>query len=592
MFHHLARDSYLTDSEHSGKPSAEALGLSSELSSKQDGHDEEEREDREFVYGLGEVKGGMMKVGKRYTLEARDSLGYDPEETDPLYKVCPFLTIYNPSLRFWVGIYYNTLSPSVVDLGAEHDFSTGNFRSFSVENGPLDYYVLLGGDEEGERDPSQGPVPTLPPLSQFGYLASSLTLSELENAQDAVIDYVLGTRTRGFALDGMHLSSGYCLDPVSSERNYFVWNRLKYPDPCSMGERLETKESCQVIMNVKPWLLEGHPWYRRTAEQKGFVRAAPDSRPTTAARTFHWSANMGDTAKGSYVDYSSSAGYEAWQSFMQEGGLDKNITGFWIDNNEFSTIMDDCQTIRGEIAIGAVGRPVLTMGMAKSTYEKLLMANPSRRPVVVTRSFVPGMQAFAHGSWSGDNSTSWKTLKWSTKMTLSVGLSFGPGLYGHDIGGFSGHNSPSPELLVRWCQQSIWHTRFTVHSWKKVSTTLHMYDHLPEVNEILLRTLRLRYRLVPFLYSLYVTDYHRRGHPVIRPLLWYHSSDINTLTQDEQFLLGSHILVAPVTESGKRWVDFNLPFVVDAEPGRGGNDRVSWCELDTGRWHHPSPMVV
>lgn len=60
---------------------------------------------------------------------------------------------------------------------------------------------------------------------------------------------------------------------------------------------------------------------------------------------------------------------------------------------------------------------------------------PNVRPVVVTRSFVPGMQAFAHGSWSGDNSTSWLSLKWSTKMTLSVGLSCGPGLYGHDIGG-------------------------------------------------------------------------------------------------------------------------------------------------------------
>lgn len=109
--------------------------------------------------------------------------------------------------------------------------------------------------------------------------------------------------------------------------------------------------------------------------------------------------------------------------------------------------------------------------LLQATYEALLAAHPFDRPVIVSRSFVPGLQAFAHASWSGDNSTTWKALKWGTKMTLSSGMSFGPGLYGHDIvssslwttyypradplysqGGFAGKHHPSPELLVRWCQ--------------------------------------------------------------------------------------------------------------------------------------------
>jgi alpha-glucosidase len=60
--------------------------------------------------------------------------------------------------------------------------------------------------------------------------------------------------------------------------------------------------------------------------------------------------------------------------------------------------------------------------------------------VIVSRSGVPGIQAYAHATWSGDNSTTWKALQWGTKMTLSVGMSFGPGLYGHDIGGEYKHH--------------------------------------------------------------------------------------------------------------------------------------------------------
>lgn len=114
----------------------------------------------------------------------------------------------------------------------------------------------------------------------------------------------------------------------------------------------------------------------------------------------------------------------------------------------------------GATTVASVGKAVQTMGMARvsllphpspllttklgayslpnslleqATYEALLAARPNDRPVIVSRSGVPGIQAYAHATWSGDNSTTWKALEWGTKMTLSVGMSFGPGLYGHDI---------------------------------------------------------------------------------------------------------------------------------------------------------------
>lgn len=538
-------------------------------------------------------------------------------------------------------MFYNTLNPSVFDFAAEHDFSTGNFHSFSTEHGPLDYYVLLGTDADDGLPTVPGIVsqlarlvtpfstsaasnkadgwqaaPTLPALSQFGYLASSLTLSERTDAQAAVVEYVREAKSRRFGIDGMHLSSGYCQDALTNERHYFTWNRIRYPEPSELGVGLEKEEQCQVVINVKPWLLETHPEYTDVAARGAFVKAAPDALAILdrcgahgQSRTWHWSSSMGQTLQGSYFDFSSSQGAAMWRRLVTSRILSQSITGLWIDNNEMSTLIDDCERFAGEESfwsidgsrtevnermagfagetdVGAWGRAIQTMGMAKASYQALVGADPDRRPVIVTRSAVPGMQTFACGTWSGDNSTTWKSFAWSTKLTLSYGLSFGIGLYGHDVGGFAGEQSPSADLLIRWCQQAAWHTRFTVHSWKKVSTTLWMFDSLDGgwTTDLLRRILDWRYQLVPMLYSLYVCDYFRRGWPVLRPLLWYHSRDRNTLTQDAQFLVGSHILVAPILDPGTDSVTFNLPTVVGHE-----EEAAWWYDYTHQRWYGPLP---
>lgn len=613
----------------------------------------------EFIYGLGESKGSILKDGKRYFIDARDSLAADPQDTDPLYKLCPFYLHFNKLTQFWYGLYYNTFSPSTFDFSGEHDFATGQFRSFSTNSGPLDYYLLVGNDgknslpsivtqfarlvtpfssgpcgfKSGADDDGWQSSPTLPHLSQFGYLASSLTLSERHDAQEAVIGYVEEAHSHGFPIDSMHLSSGYAVDSTTGERNYFTWNSIKYPDPAALGFTLEKNLCCKVIINVKPWLLETHSSYGTTAERGAFVRAAPDSRSITKgerpadpdrcghfssqpARTMHWSKGMGETGKGSYFDYSSKDGCQEWQRLMTQGVLNKNISGFWIDNNEFSSLIDDEEELKGEIdlwsipevvypnckrgdevakrmgwgkssiSVGSVGRAVLTMGMARATFQHLYTSLVNKRPIIVTRSAIPGMQAFCHATWSGDNSTTWMSLKWSTKLSLSFGLCFGMGLYGHDIGGFAGQHSPSPELLIRWCQQSLWFTRFTIHSWKKISTTPWMYGK--EETDMIRSIIQQRYQLIPMLYSMYITHYHRRGWPVIKPLLWYHSKDYRCLSQDEQFLVGSHILIAPICDFGHRNVTFQLPGLIDDVVDDRATSCCCWYDLYGGpKWYEP-----
>ncbi|KAF7305934.1 Glycosyl hydrolases family 31-domain-containing protein [Mycena chlorophos] len=573
----------------------------------------------EFVYGLGESRGSIMKAGKKFTMEGRDALSYDWEHGDPLYKVNPFYTVYNKKTTLWHGIFYNNLSDSSFDLGAESDVLWGCFRVYKANCGPLDYYVILGDGtlpsvlSEYARLVSPGNVsqtfvasPNLPPLSQFGYLSSSLALAADPHAQDAIIQFLKDCRTHRFPVDGLHLSSGWCQDEATDDRNYFVWNRKRYPSPADLGRIVEKEFGVQFIVNIKPWLLEQHPKYLEAKKLGAFVQPPPDAEgDSDAAMSYVWAAGFASHKPGSYFDYSSRAASEWWGEQIKKELLANGLTGMWIDNNEMAGLMDDDVEFQGELGMyaresegpeenvekrmgwgkgptrmGSVGKAIQTMGMARATYEAVIAARPDDRPVIVSRSGVPGIQAYAHGTWSGDNSTTWKALRWGTKMTLSVGMSFGPGLYGHDIGGFAGAHHPRPELLVRWCQNGAWHTRFTVHSWKETSTTMWMYDDVLGVTDAIRDALALRYRLAPTFYSLYVTDYYRNGWPVIKPLLWHHSVDPKTLCMDEEFLFGSHVLVAPVTINGATTRRVYLP----AE-ANDGEKWLNWCEMDTGKWH-------
>lgn len=571
----------------------------------------------EFIYGVGESKGPIVKGGKKFTMEARDAMGYDVDEADILYKINPFYLVFNRTKNLWFGVWYNTLTDSEFDLGAECDEVWGDFRRFTTKANPLDYYIIYAdGTLPGvvhqyaklctPHDPQCFAMSeALPPLGQFGYLGSTVGLAELENAPKALTNYIEECRQNGFPMDGFHLSSGWCRAD-SGERLSFMWNTRRYPDPYKFCKIMEKDLKVPLIVNIKPWLLHSHAYFKRADEDRAFVMAPDDeyahSSANGSAMTPLWSGEEGTRKDGAYFDFSSKAADSTWRRCIHNDLFKYGVTALWIDNNEFSSLLDDDEQFRGEIPlfdtrngnisdiqkrmgwmgsqrVGSVGRGVQTLGMARSSFYAYRDFYPDKRPFIVSRSSVVGSQAFAHSSWSGDNSTSWKTLKGSTKITLSLGLSVGPGLYGHDIGGFAADFNPSPELLIRWVQQSVFHTRFTVHSNKPVTTSLWMYD--APTTKIIRDAVSLRYRMAPTMYSFYVTHYFKKGWPVLKPLLWYHSIDNTSLVVDEQFIFGDSLLIAPVTDKGKSEIEVFLPSRIN------NGESISWCDISNGAWYHP-----
>lgn len=120
-------------------------------------------------------------------------------------------------------------------------------------------------------------------------------------------------------------------------------------------------------------------------------------------------------------------------------------------------------------------------------------------------------------------------------MGLGMSLS---GLFnvGHDVGGFSG-DKPDAELFVRWVQNGVMHPRFTIHSWNDDHTVNEPWMY-PGVTPAIRGAIELRYRLLPYLYTL-LWQAHTDDEPMLRPTFLDHEHDAQTFEENDDFLLGA-----------------------------------------------------
>jgi alpha-glucosidase len=127
---------------------------------------------------------------------------------------------------------------------------------------------------------------------------------------------------------------------------------------------------------------------------------------------------------------------------------------------------------------------------------------------------------------------------------------------GHDIGGFAGP-APGPELLVRWVAFGIFMPRFSIHSWNDDGTVNEPWMY-PEVTAQIAALIKLRYRLIPYLYEL-LWQSTQAYEPVIRPTFADFPADPRCYEPNDEMMLGSHLLVAPVVEAGQNMRRVHLP---------------------------------
>ncbi len=533
-----------------------------------------ERRPTEHYYGLGESSGPLDNCGRRLRMRPADALGYDAEHSDPLYKHWPFYITFVPELQIAYGLLYDNLAPSVFDFGKEiNALRAGPYRYYQADAGDLDYYLLYGPSIERvlETFAALTGYPALPPRWSLGYLGSTMSYTEAPDAQEQLKQFVDLCAQHDIPCDGFHLSSGYTTND-EGQRCVFIWNHAKVPDPNAMADHFHAA-GVRLAANIKPYLLTTHPAYNDLAAAGGFVMAVDADVPEVNR---FWSGGVYEYATGSYVDFTSAAGFEWWKTQVQTALLDYGIDAAWNDNNEFE-VQDDAARGAGfgDPLPAVLIRPLLTLLMARASYAALRDYAPDQRPFVLTRSGCPGIQRYAQ-TWSGDNTTSWHTLRWNTPMGLSLSLSGMPNC-GHDVGGFTGPK-PDPELFVRWVQNGVMHPRFTIHSWNTDRTVNEPWMH-PEVLPFVREAIRFRYRLMPYFYALFF-EAAQTGHPIIRPLVYHFPHDPHCHTESFDFMLGPNLLVASVLEPGVRSREVYLP------------QGVEWYDFYTGERYAGGQMIT
>jgi alpha-glucosidase len=525
-----------------------------------------ERRPDEHYYGFGERAGPLDKQGMRMRMANINCLGYDAKASDPLYKHFPFYITFVPELGIAYGLLYDNLSTTVFDMGREIDHYYPPYRYYQADDGDVDYYLIYGPTIEAlvEKLAVLTGRMILPPRWSLGYLGSTMTYTEAPDAQEQLKRFVDLCQEHQIPCDLFHLSSGYGADD-EGQRYVFNWNLKKIPDPRGLVDYFH-RAGIKLAANIKPGLLTSHPRYEEVASLGGFIRAADSDEPELSA---FWGG------AGAHVDFTNPAAYDWWKQRVMDRLLTFGIDATWNDNNEYP-IWDDearCDGFGEPLRVGMI-RPLQPLLMNRASCEAQQECRPEERPYLLSRSGCPGIQRYAQ-TWSGDNATSWRTLRYNISMGLGLGLSGAPNM-GHDVGGFAG-GKPDPELFVRWVQNGIFHPRFTIHSWNDDGSVNEPWMY-PEVLPIIRETIEFRYRLIPYLYALFF-EAARMGHPIIRPMVYQFPEDPRCHTQSFDFMLGPNLLVASVLEPGARLRAVYLP-------GEG-----AWCNFYTGEWHNAGQTV-
>ena len=494
-------------------------------------------------YGLGERAGAMDRAGRRLRLTNLDPMGYDAQNADPLYKSIPYLLVVAPTGAAH-GVFYGTTADPIFDLGHEHDNYHPPYRYMRCETGDLDYTMIAGPDagEVTRRFTWVTGRPALMPRWSLGYSGSTMTYTDAPDAQDQMGCFLEGLAEHDIGCTSFHLSSGYT--SIGPKRYVFHWNRAKFPDPAGFVQSYAAA-GVDLVPNIKPALLVDHPQYADLAAKGWFISDA-DGAPVECQ---FWDE------LGSYIDFTNDEAAAWWRAQVTSQLLEYGMRATWNDNNEYE-IWDERARIAGFGAPrpAAAERPVQTLLMMRASRAAQIAHRPAERPYVVTRSGMAGMQRYAQ-TWSGDNYTDWKTLRYNQKMGLGLALS-GVSNTGHDIGGFAGP-APEPELLLRWVQAGILMPRFSIHSWNSDATVNEPWMY-PEASQAIAGMMALRQTLIPLLYDL-LWRHHADYQPVTRPLWLDFPTDAQAWVDGDSYMLGPDLLVAPAMDKHATSVRAYLP---------------------------------
>ena len=497
----------------------------------------------EHFYGLGERAARLDRRRGEFVMWNSDTPGY-VEGTDPLYQSIPFYIGMNQGQAY--GLFYDNSFKSAVDFGRSGQDYTG----FCAEGGEVNYYFFAGPSVRNivsRYADLTGHMP-MPPLWAMGHQQSRYSYYPDSLVEELVATY----QAHDLPLDAVYLDIHY-MDGFRS----FTWDHSRFPDPKGLMDRLAAK-GVRVVTIVDP----GIKYQPHGAGEKGYHAYDEGVAGGHFLKRKDGSTYIGSVwpGKAVFADYTREE-TRLWWGGLHASFLDQGVAGFWNDMNEPSDFLDKSGASQADVVFEGGGRKssyienrnLFGMLMSRSTFEGLSRLRPNTRPFVITRAGYAGIQRYAV-TWTGDNNATWDSLSLSIPMFQSMGLSGQP-FVGADIPGFIGR--ADGELLARSYQVACFAPLFRNHA------AVDVYDHEPwrfgpQYEAIVRKYIKLRYQLLPYLYTC-IEEAHRTGLPLFRPLLLNFQSDPAVANLDDQFMVGDAFMTAPILHPGERGREVYLP---------------------------------
>ena len=385
--------------------------------------------------------------------------------------------------------------------------------------------------------------PAMPPKWVMGYIQSHRTLLGPESALGIARSF----REKQLPCDALiYLGTGYCTNGWNVVNGTIDFNTNAFPRPAEQIKALQA-EHFKVILHVNqaPRNLFGTtvgPPFSASQSDLG-NGASLFSRGPYLKRSERQTLGV-PVATGTAEDYKSPLhirNYWAWHRPVFALGVD----GWWPDDGD-------------ELSVEArIARHV-------TYYEGPLLDRPQERPWSLHRNGYAGVSRYGGWIWSGDTQSRWATLAAHVPVGLNYSLSLTP-FWGTDIAGFVPTDDLTGELYVRWFQFAAFNPLFRSHgrtwhlrlpwgwnmgesgpletNWRPDPNELHN----AEVEPICKKYLELRYRLLPYNYTL-AREARDTGIPMMRALWLHYPNDSEAVTIGNEYLWGRDLLIAPVVE--------------------------------------------
>ena len=482
----------------------------------------------EAIYGLGTIQNGKMNRRGEHKRMEQSNL----EDFQSVLQ----------SIKGW-GLYWENYSPTQFDDDA-------NGMTFDSETGEgIDYYFMYGGSADGviaQMRQLTGDVPMFP-LWTYGFWQSKeryKTAAETESIVDKYRE--LQVPLDGIIQDWQYWGSNY------------LWNAMDFlSEDFANGKQLINnvhKKHAHFMISI--WASFGpHTLQFRELEAKGLL--LPFSTWPQSGISHIWPPRM---------EYPS--GVKVYDAFHPEARdiywkhlkrlFDYGTDAWWMDSTD-PDFFDPRESDYQHPVYGGTWRSqrnAFPLETVRGVYQKQRQTSEEKRVFIMTRSSFAGQQHYGSNMWSGDVASSWDMLRKQVPAGLSFTLTGNPN-FNTDIGGFfcgsyntrGGGSAPRnpqfQELYVRWMQYGLFCPVFRSHGADAPREIWQFGKKGEPVYDAIEKTIRLRYRLIPYLYSTAWQVTNNNG-SYMRPLFSDFANDRHVWDMADEFLFGSSILATPI----------------------------------------------